>query len=586
MRLKYKRKVKEYYMRFIWVCLCLWMFNPPFAGAQLEEHEQALNRRDSATILSQTKLKRLTVAKKLSFTGKRDSAKQVYREIINMDSLCDVCYYDLANLQLLDEEYADARQNAEKAYALDTINSWFTLLNARLCFQHHEYGRAQRLFRQILRAHSDKQEVWLNLASSYEEQGLEVETAGILDSMIMRFGETDDIVYRLFNLYASAGKNEKALDAAKKLAENYPDDERFITMLADTYASAGNDSMAVASYERAIAQNPAFPPAYLGKAELFRKKGKFTEYFKSMQKYTANRQIDVKSKVDYLELILKIPAFANHFQQDIDTLFAIMTSVHPASPELKFTQAYYFVYTRRPEISISLFNQIVNLDEQNKEAWTGLLTIEYNLTLYPQLEQSARNAIASDPKYANFYMYLFLALLNQHKTKSAIEALETGVKRAVCDSMFISDAYTGLGDAYFNINKPKKAFKYYEKVLAVNPENALVLNNYAYYLSLMKKNLEKAYTMSKKAIELEDSNASFLDTYAYILYIQGKYSEAKTFFRKAIARGGGDNAVVLDHYADTLFKLGEKDTAEIYWSQALDKPDCPNPDEIKKKLKR
>jgi tetratricopeptide (TPR) repeat protein len=562
------------------------MFNPLFAGAQIEEHEQALNISNAADSLSRTKLNLLTKAKKLSFTGKQDSARRVYSEILKLDSLCDVCYYELANLYIRNEEYGEAQKNAERAYALDSVNSWFTLLYARLCFQHHQYERAQRLFRQILRAHGDKQEVWLNLASSYEEQGLEVETAGILDSMLMRFGETDDIVYRLFNLYANTGNNEKALESAKKLSEHYPDDERFTTMLADTYAITGKDSLAVEAYDRAIGENNVFPPAYLGKAEMFRKKGKFVEYFKCVQKYTANRQIDAKSKVDYLELILKIPAFADHFQQDIDTLFAIMTSVHPTSVELKFTQAYYFVHTRRPEIAVSLFNQIVNIDEENKEAWTGLLAIEFNLSMYAQLEQSARKAIASDPKYANFYMYLFLALLNQNKAKLAIETLETGVKRANCDSTFISNAYTGLGDAYYNINKPKKAFKYYEKALAVDPDNALVLNNYAYYLSLMKKNIDKAFEMSKKAIEIEESNPSFLDTYAYILYIQGKYAEAKTFFRKAIARGGGDNAVVLDHYADTLYKLGDKDAAEIYWSQALSKPDCPNPDDIKKKLKK
>jgi predicted Zn-dependent protease len=91
--------------------------------------------------------------------------------------------------------------------------------------------------------------------------------------------------------------------------------------------------------------------------------------------------------------------------------------------------------------------------------------------------------------------------------------------------------------------------------------------------------------MSKKAIELENGNSSFLDTFAYILFLQGKYSEAKTMFRHAIAAGGDESAVVLDHYADTLNKLGERSIAEIYWSQALEKSDCTNPDEIKKKLK-
>jgi Tfp pilus assembly protein PilF len=151
----------------------------------------------------------------------------------------------------------------------------------------------------------------------------------------------------------------------------------------------------------------------------------------------------------------------------------------------------------------------------------------------------------------------------------------------------MNNVFSLLGDIYFSINKSKKAFTYYDKALKNNPENAVVLNNYAYYLSLTKaKHLDKAYQMSKKANELENSNSSFLDTYAYILYLQGKYTEAKTIFRRALALGGGESAVVLEHYADTLNKLGDRITAEIYWSQALDRPDCLNSDEIKKKLKR
>jgi tetratricopeptide (TPR) repeat protein len=174
----------------------------------------------------------------------------------------------------------------------------------------------------------------------------------------------------------------------------------------------------------------------------------------------------------------------------------------------------------------------------------------------------------------------------QKKIKPAIEILEKGIPKANYDSVFMDNAFAILGDMYFSLNKSKKAFAYYEKALSINPENATVLNNYAYYISLTKsKNLDKAHKMSKKAVELENSNPSFLDTYAYILFLQGKYTEARTIFRKALAVGGDESAVVLDHYADTLDKLGERTIAEIYWSQALDKPDCLNPGKIKKKLK-
>jgi len=298
----------------------------------------------------------------------------------------------------------------------------------------------------------------------------------------------------------------------------------------------------------------------------------------------SNRKIAPDSKTEYLELVLNIPSFANYFTADLDTLYAILSSVHPASMEVKTSQALYFIGTGRADQAVTLFARVTDMDTNNKDAWNALLSVLYGLKNSNQLLISSEKAIATDPKYANFYMYNALALWEQKKIKPAINSLETGLKNADYDSLFVENAYTFLGDLYYQSNKRKKAYSFYEKALDRNPQNAMVLNNYAYFLSLDGKNLDKAFTMSSKAIELESSNVSFLDTYAYILYLQKKYKEAKTVFRKALAAGGNNSCVVLDHYADTLDKLGERSNAEIYWSQALEKNDCENKDEIRKKL--
>jgi tetratricopeptide (TPR) repeat protein len=541
---------------------------------------------DSVSKLRDEKEKLMMEAKKLSFEGNIGQAVISYSKAIEIDPKCDACYYELANILIYMDKEQEAKENAEKAYNLDPDNPWFALLHARLCYHFKEYGKAQRLFKQILVHHSKKQDVWFGLASAYEEQKLYPEALGILDSMLIRFGENDDISYRIFNISMDIANYDRAISEIKKLADNYPGDPRFATLLADAYVENGNDDLAIETYDLAIATNESFSPALLGKAELFRKKGRFTDYFKTLQQYTGNRDISPEAKAEYLNLVLKIPSFANHFKSNIDTLFVILSAVHPVSMKLQLMRAHYFAATQRPELSISILGQLTDMDGENKEIWLQLLSIEYGLKMYGQLEESSQKAIISDPGYAMFYMYSALALWSQKKAKPAIEILEKGIAKARYDTMFMDNALSFLGDIYFSINKSKKAFAYYEKALKINPQNATVLNNYAYYLCLAKsKHLDKAHTMSSKAVELENNNPSFLDTYAYILFLQGKYAEAKKIFRKALAFGGDESAVVLDHYADTLDKLGERAIAEIYWSQALDKPDCLNPEQIKKKLK-
>jgi tetratricopeptide (TPR) repeat protein len=526
-------------------------------------------------------------AKQSIFEGNIDKAIAMYRDAISVDPKCDACYYELANIFIYIGNEHEAKENAEIAYNLDPNNQWFTLLYGRLCFHFREYDKAAKLFRQILARNGNKQDIWLNLASIYEEQKLFRQAQEILDSMIIRFGESDDVAYRLFNVYMETGEYNKAIVEVKKLMNNYPDDPRFSTLLAESYAETGNDSLAIKMYNKALELNESFAPALLGKAELFRKKGMFSNYFISLRQYAGCSDIKPEAKNEYLGMLLKIPAFAGHFKNNIDTIFSILSATHPASMDLRLLQARYFAITQRPELSITVLQYLIDIDPDNKDIWLGLLSLEYSLKMFAQLEQSSQKAIISDPEYANFYMYSALALMSQKKIKPAIKILKDGISDASYDSVFMDNALSFLGDMYFSINKSKKAFAYYEKALKSNPQNATVLNNYAYYLCLTKsKNMDKAYAMSKKAIELESGNPSFLDTYAYILFLQGNYAEAKKMFRKALAVGGNESAVVLDHYADTLDKLGEHSIAEIYWSQALDKPDCNNPDQIRKKLKK
>jgi len=123
--------------------------------------------------------------------------------------------------------------------------------------------------------------------------------------------------------------------------------------------------------------------------------------------------------------------------------------------------------------------------------------------------------------------------------------------------------YAQIADIYFKFEKKDSAFVNYEASLAANPKNIMVMNNYAYYLSLDKKDLKKAERMSSKTVELEPKNSTYLDTYAWILYQQGNYSLAKFYIERAIENLSKDEegGVVLEHYGDILW-MNSKDNGK------------------------
>jgi len=104
--------------------------------------------------------------------------------------------------------------------------------------------------------------------------------------------------------------------------------------------------------------------------------------------------------------------------------------------------------------------------------------------------------------------------------------------------------------------------------LKLDPDNAYVLNNYSYYLSVRKLNLERAKEMSAYSNKLDPDNSSFLDTYAWILFQLGDFPGAKEWQEKAMKANGDKSGNILEHYGDILYELGKKDDAVDYWKKA------------------
>jgi Tfp pilus assembly protein PilF len=84
-----------------------------------------------------------------------------------------------------------------------------------------------------------------------------------------------------------------------------------------------------------------------------------------------------------------------------------------------------------------------------------------------------------------------------------------------------SDLHALAGDSWYKLGEKDSAFIEYDNALKANPQNIMVLNNYAYYLSTEKKDLKKAERMSALTVEKEPENSTYLDTYAWIFYQQG-----------------------------------------------------------------
>ncbi|MGI9568364.1 MAG: tetratricopeptide repeat protein, partial [Desulfobulbia bacterium] len=101
--------------------------------------------------------------------------------------------------------------------------------------------------------------------------------------------------------------------------------------------------------------------------------------------------------------------------------------------------------------------------------------------------------------------------------------------------------YSLLGNIYFESKNWTGVQDAWEKSLALEPDNALVLNNLAWHYATCEdehfQNPVRALALAKLAIQLEKS-PHIWDTLAESYYVNGMYQEAVEAGRKALALAG------------------------------------------------
>ena len=89
--------------------------------------------------------------------------------------------------------------------------------------------------------------------------------------------------------------------------------------------------------------------------------------------------------------------------------------------------------------------------------------------------------------------------------------------------------------------KQAELYAMYDRILALDPYNLGVLNNYAYHLATHKGDLQRAERMSAITIKEQPTNPVYLDTYGWILYMQGQKELALFYLQRALSNSENEN---------------------------------------------
>jgi tetratricopeptide (TPR) repeat protein len=495
------------------------------------------------------------------------------------DPYCDACYYEISGLLRKPSEAVVA---AENAYRLDTTNYWYIERCANLFAQADRYADAEQFYWKCLAIKPRNADVYEELSQLYMRGRQYDKQLAMLDYYEQYFGEDATSLTLRQQAYYKMGEHTKSAEQAALLSEKYPSTQKYHLLAAELYMLQNQDSIAYLYLQEAGRIDSNSVDYQMSIADYWRRSEDFNRYFGVLQQIFVNPMANMQGKLYLLEFLQQFPQFTTIYAEEIAGLYKILLadSVRAYAADWLFVQ---FLLQNR------LWNEAKLSMQMTLERTTRLpppsrteqgAVHKISLTLFSLLSEQGQwdSIVATADRYVNFlpnkyfaYYFKAFALTQKEDYAAAKIAALAAVKNVEPnDTASFAQIYAILGDISFNLKEYSQCDKFYEQALGYAPNNALFMNNYAYYLSLRGKKLRKALNMSAKTLLQAPTNATFLDTYAWILFKQKRYEEAKQIFRKAIMYNGDKEYAILEHYGDVLYELGEKDNAVIYWKRSLE----------------
>ena len=496
-----------------------------------------------------------------------DNAMKSYTDVLTIDPNNADAHFQLAQIYMTLKKPAQAETEVLNAVKLDLGNKWYLEVLANVYMNESKTKEATETFKVLVDKFPGNPDYYINLGFLYTKTGQIESAIKVYDLFQKNFGIDENVVEEKKTLYLRLNRFNDAVNEVHKLVEAFPGETEYMLSEADLYKANKMKDKASEMYKKVLAIEPDNARALLSMSELGLQSGNAQESQEDMKKIFANPKVDIDTKVKILYPYLKFWEIKKDHKQDAFDLAETLTQTHPGEAKAWAIKGDLYYLDSQNDKALQSYLQSLQLNKDVFSVWQQVLIIYSGNKDWDNLLKVSNEAIDLFPNEAFIYLFKGSAEVQKKEFEKAIRSFSKGEKMSPNDKMraqFLSN----MGDAYHSVNKNEESDSSYDRALKLDPENAFVLNNYSYYLSERKVNLDKAKEMSAYSNKLEPDNTSFLDTYAWILFQLNDFAGAKEWQDKAIKAGGDKSGTILEHYGDILFKLGKKDEEVDYWKKA------------------
>ena len=499
-----------------------------------------------------------------------DEAFELYSHCLEIDSTSAATLYELGKFHMYLGQADKGESFLRKAMQTEPGNYWYKETLAGYYQRKGETEKGIAVIEEMVEQFPSRLEPLMALVDLYNRSQNYEKVIHTLDRLEKLDGKSEQISMEKFRMYLAMDDNERAFAEIENLAKEYPYEMRYLTMLGDVYLENGKEEEAYSTFQQVLSAEPGYAPAMLSMATYYNKTGQDSLYRLQLDSLLLNQKVESATKVNIMRQLIMRSERGDKDSTQIVGLFNSMLAQEQENADVAMLAAQYLLSKRMDEEAKPVLQQVVDIDPENKPARLQLLSFAISKEDLDEVIRLCAPAVEYMPEALEFYYYWGIAHYQKKQHDEALEVFKKGVRQvdANSDKNMVSDFYSIMGDLYHIRKMNVEAYEAYDSALVYKPDNVGALNNYAYYLSVERKDLDKAEEMSYRTVKAEPTNSTYLDTYAWILFEKGKYAEARIYIDQAILNGGDKSSVVMEHGGDIYYQVGEPEKALEYWKQA------------------
>jgi tetratricopeptide (TPR) repeat protein len=500
--------------------------------------------------------------------GNSEEAIKIFSRCLEMDPFSSSSLYEIANIHLVRGDFQSAMMMLEKAVSLNPNNQYYLILLAKIYQQNKLYEKAADSFNLLAELEPDNTEYPIFRAEMLNVAGKPEEALACYNELEKKWGVTEQVTLGKQGIYIKQGNKQEAYHEVENLVVKFPGESKYYGLLADMYLADSLMDKSLENYNKVLQYKPNDGFVHFSLSNYYRVAGDYDKSYDHLKIGFESSDLELEAKIQMYVLLAQSEEHPLKEDQQLE-LINVLIDKHVDDERPRALLAEFYLSKKKIKEAREQFRLVVEINKGNYAYWERLLFIDNDLSDWKSLSQDSKAAIKYFPEQPILYILDAVSMLQLGNYQDIFAVLDSAEANATDNNQVLSQIYTYRAEAFYKLKKYEEAYSWFERVVKIDPQNYLAMNNYAYYLSLRSINLDVAEKLSSSVVQNNPNNSTYLDTYAWVLFKKKDFKLAKFYMESALSNSKEDSPVLIEHYGDILFFLNEKENALLQWKKSL-----------------